>query len=174
MNNNKKNLERTPLRNSNLANKPFRSPFNNNSTALKNNKLSEKDSTLSPCLKTSPVVQLEENAIKRRKLDLETYVPMYNSCLTHEDLLALKQRIRNKKLEIDSLKVKLSYRKKHNVEDLKVEIKKWQLALEKALIQYQKDCKEQFIGEGNLNMKEVILTLGIPESVVKFMDENFF
>ncbi|XP_034944056.1 uncharacterized protein [Chelonus insularis] len=166
------NIMRTPLRNSNLANKPFCSPFKCDTTPIKNN---------AKRLLSSPIhISLSpEHLIKRRRIELEdpenspqntdsTEKVEKKFNVNKRDLLELKKRVRNLRQEVESLKVKLAYRRKHKKEDLRADIDKWRQACHKALIQYQVDCSENNQSETSIEISDILLNLGIPEDIVKF------
>ncbi|XP_014299031.1 uncharacterized protein LOC103573828 [Microplitis demolitor] len=178
MNNKNTNLMRTPLRNSYLANKPFCSPIRNNTTPVKSNLKRLYPVSPSPDLKVSTPPQ---DIIKRRKIELDKSENICGLTFnlqepisepTKSDLLAIKNRIRSKKLEIEVLKTKLAYRKKNKKEDVHVDIVRWREACQQALTQYQKDCSEKLDNGKTLEMTEILKMLGIPEHIVDFPKDH--
>ncbi|XP_063987923.1 uncharacterized protein LOC135168026 [Diachasmimorpha longicaudata] len=173
---------RTPLRNSSLANRPFRSPF-----ASVTPKSDVK--TSSPVIKSTstPITTVQNSTpkrasvfpdksqIKKRRIDIEICDDNRENkplpAPSRLQLLNLKKRIRDKRQEIDSLKAQLACRKKHNREDLREEINRWRSACQSALVQFQKDWNETNAEGVYYDMRRILAVLNIPEEVVKFPDE---
>ncbi|XP_011301252.1 uncharacterized protein [Fopius arisanus] len=173
--------KRTPLRNSSLANRPFRSPFASITPKC--------DIKQTPPLITSTTTPTtaDQNStpkrslpfpgkpqIKKRRIEIEVLENRENKRIevpSKTQLLILKKRIRSKRQEVESLKSQLACRKKHNREDVRKEIDRWRGACQTALVQFQRDWNETN-GDGiHYDMRRILTMLNIPEEIVKFPDE---
>ncbi|XP_015109858.1 uncharacterized protein LOC107036423 [Diachasma alloeum] len=174
--------KRTPLRNSSLANRPFRSPFASltpKSDIKKSSPLITSTSTPTTTLQNSTPKRAsvfpDKSQIKKRRIEIEVCednrenkpVPFPSK----PQLLALKKTIRDKRQQVDSLKAQLACRKKHNREDLHKEIDRWRTACQSALVQFQKDWNDTNAEGVYYDMRRILAMLNIPEEVVKFPDE---
>ncbi|KAF7995824.1 hypothetical protein HCN44_006931 [Aphidius gifuensis] len=183
--NKKLTSKNTPLRNSKSANKQFCSPIG---ITPKNNKnvklisrsvdslkpLTDKNENLTP---KRPHSIDESCLLKRRRIELKNHhqdddkTNDVDAVLTRSDLSAIKRRIRNKKQEIESIKIKLSYRNKHQTKDLDGEIIKWKNVCHKALIHFQKEWNQNHAEGTSLDMEQIMKQLNIDPDVVKFPDD---
>ncbi|XP_012283947.1 uncharacterized protein LOC105701627 [Orussus abietinus] len=158
-------VTRTPLKSSNRANRPFRSPFSN---IPKLDKTGPKASPSSCSLISGKRSALQKNIkVKRRCVEnISEKVQKENAStvVVWNDLVALQDRIQKKEEEINSLKSKFTHSRKYKLDDLKSAINTWQQGCQEALEELRKNVQER--NGRTINMVELLTALGIPVDMV--------
>lgn len=168
------------LRNSEGANKPFRSPFSTprNSNVNQNENTPECSLNKTPSRAVSSKRSLFQQTPpqKRPRLSKDS---MQNRNITEctelcdNDLEALKRRIKDKQERIANLKRTLLYKKKNKAEDIEAAIEKWTTVCQDALKDYYEEANQNNIH--GLSMYHLLLRFGIDPKVVRYsVDDDMF